>query len=132
MQNRKSMKATMIASLFVAALSAPASASWVYFHNDSGASGPVDVWVNGVLMFTNIPPDNHMMFPKTMPAGMHEVVVTPHKVASSVKTLARKTVEVQYADAYTLKLGMNDGTFNPTNVAINLDIRSHHFGDSLR
>ncbi|WP_049760427.1 hypothetical protein [Deinococcus deserti] len=124
MQNRKSLKATLIATLFVASLSPQGSAtSHLFFHNDSGASGMVDVYVNGNLLYSEISPDNHMVFPKTVEAGTHEFVVTRHKVAPGVKDLARKMLEVQYADQYTLKLGMKDDTLDPTEVTVSLDIR---------
>lgn len=126
MQNRQFLKAKMAATLLIAALCAQASASWVYFHNDSGASGMVDVYVDGRPVFTNIPPDNFMMFPRAIEAGQHEIVVTRHGQAPGLNELAHKMMEVQYANAYTLKLGMNNGPSDPTNVAVSMDIRSPH------
>ncbi|SMB77861.1 hypothetical protein [Deinococcus hopiensis] len=110
----------ILLSTFVAAttLTTGASATPVYFHNDSGASGVVDVYVNGQLVFDDVFPDNSMMFPKELLAGEHEVVVTPNYLKPGEQDLMRTTLTVPEAGfenyAYTMTFSSGtDGVYAP-------------------
>ncbi|SMB94597.1 hypothetical protein [Deinococcus hopiensis] len=98
-------KALLLTALFAATTAGlPASAAPVYFDNDSGASGVVDVYVDGQLVFDDVFADSAMMFPRELARGKHEVVVTPFYLKLGQGDVMRASVNVSDDRAYTLRL----------------------------
>ncbi|SMB78415.1 DUF4397 domain-containing protein [Deinococcus hopiensis] len=103
------LKALMLSALIATtALFTSASATPVYFSNDSGQSGVVDVYVDGQLVFDNVFADDSMMFPRELSAGQHNVVVTPNYLPLGEQDILRTTLTVPEETAgntaYTINL----------------------------
>lgn len=125
MRTFKTVKALLLSTLVsTAILGSSASATPVYFSNDSGASGVVDVYIDGQLVFDDIFADSSMMFPRDVAAGQHQVVVTPFYLAPGQQDVLVSTVDVPASGEYTLALTPTTDTYNvPT---LTLDLSSGH------
>lgn len=122
MRTPKTLKALLLSALAATATVLPtASAAQVYFENDSGASGVVDVYVDGQLVFDDVFASSTMMFPREITGGQHEVVVTPFYLAPGQGDLLRSAVDVPQDGTSTLTLA-ND---SDTNV-LALDLSDGH------
>ncbi|SMB78399.1 hypothetical protein [Deinococcus hopiensis] len=121
----RTLKALLL-SAFIAttALTTSASATPVYFSNDAGASGVVDVYVDGQLVFDDVFADSSMMFPKEITAGKHDVVITPNYLALGEAGILHASITVPETDgedgAYTVTLTPD------TNELLTLDLTSGH------
>ncbi|ACO47497.1 DUF4397 domain-containing protein [Deinococcus deserti] len=112
MRNLTTLKAFTVSALLTAStLFVNASAAPVFFHNDAGASGIVDIYVDGTLVFDDIAPDNAMMFPQELASGRHEVIVTPYNRAPGVQDVLRTTIEIEHASSYHLTLGNTSAVY---------------------
>lgn len=96
-------KALLLTALFATA-GLSASAAPVYFDNDSGASGVVDIYVDGQLVFDDIFADSAMMFPRELAPGRHEVIVTPFYLKPGQGDVMRAGINVGADSMYTLRL----------------------------
>ena len=97
----------LLFSLLCAASLPSAQAAKVYFLNASGPSGLVDVYVDGVLVFDNMFPEFHMMFPRTIGAGTHALVVTSYNVAPGPQNLLSTSMAFAQDGRYTLRFADN-------------------------
>ena len=97
-------KALLLTALFATTASLHASAAPVYFDNDSGASGVVDVYVDGELVFDDVFADSAMMFPRELARGKHEVVVTPFYLKPGQGDVMKANINVSEDRTYTLRL----------------------------
>lgn len=114
-------KALLLAALCAPAL-APAQAARVYFLNDHGQSGLVDVYLNGVLLFDNMFPAFPTMFGHDLPPGKHTFVVTAYNVPPGPANLLETELEVARWGDYTLKLS-GDTDLNAPALALTLSQR---------
>lgn len=91
------------------AVNAPAQ---VYFVNESGPSGLVDVFVDGQPVFEDMFAFSPSMFARPVAAGAHQVVITPAGQTPAQHTLLRKTVELNAGATYTFRLAQGSDDFN--------------------
>lgn len=119
MRTPKTLKALLLSALVATAVTA--SAAPVYFENDSGASGVVDVYVDGQLVFNDVFAGSSMMFPREIAAGPHEVVVTPFYLAPGQADVLHTTIDVPLdAGNYTLTLGTTQDDLNREVLGLSL------------
>ena len=110
----------LAATLAIPAALSSASAASVYFENDSGQSGRVDVYVDGQLVFDNVFPATNMMFPRDIASGTHQIVVTPSNEAVGQQDVLRETVNIGNDGTYTLSLGQDQTAEGYGTVALDL------------
>ncbi|MCP2012975.1 hypothetical protein L1280_000103 [Deinococcus sp. HSC-46F16] len=111
-------KALLLAALCAPAL-APVQAARVYFLNDHGQSGLVDVYLNGVLLFDNMFPAFPTMFGHDLPSGKHTFVVTAYNVVPGPANLLETELEVAQWGDFTLRLsGDTDLNFPTLSLAL--------------
>ncbi|WP_019587690.1 DUF4397 domain-containing protein [Deinococcus apachensis] len=124
MRTPKTLKALLLSALVAtSALAVTASAAPVYFENDSGASGVVDVYVDGQLVFNDVFAASTMMFPKEISSGSHEVVVTPFYLAPGEADVLRTTINVPADEnsSYTLALATTQNDLEQDVLGLSLD-----------
>ncbi|SMB78377.1 hypothetical protein [Deinococcus hopiensis] len=117
----------LLLSAFIAttALTTSASASPVYFDNDSGQSGVVDVYVDGKLVFDNVFADSSMMFPTDITAGKHDVVITPNYLALGEADILNTSIDIPETDpdtgAYTVTLTTGTDDLDVPELGLSID-----------
>ncbi|GBF08008.1 hypothetical protein DAERI_210004 [Deinococcus aerius] len=122
MPTPKTLKALLLPALLTAAVTLPAaSAAPVYFENGSGASGVVDVYVDGELVFNDVFADSAMMFPRDIAAGPHQVVVTPFSLAPGQADVLDTAVTIPDDGTSTLTLGPGQDDLGRDVLALSLE-----------
>ncbi|GAA5534190.1 DUF4397 domain-containing protein [Deinococcus aluminii] len=128
MRTPKTLKALLLSTLFVTAtLAATASAAQVYFENGTvGVTQPVDVYVDGNLMFADVATDSLTLSPQQLAAGQHQVVVTPAGLAPGQQDLVSQTINLASDSTYTLTFGeAQDGTgFSQPSLGLSIGNRT--------
>ncbi|WP_045234792.1 DUF4397 domain-containing protein [Deinococcus pimensis] len=109
MRHLKALAAALALTSAVTANAAPQDEARVHFLNHTGAAGVVDVYVDGQLLFDDMFSGAPSMFARTLTAGEHTVVVTPHDAPLGQRDLARGTVDVTNGMAYTLSVAQSAG-----------------------
>ncbi|ABF44271.1 DUF4397 domain-containing protein [Deinococcus geothermalis] len=117
----KSMKALLLAALFTTAtLGGSASAAQVYFQNTTAITQPVDVYVDGTLLFAGVPADTLALSPQELSSGVHQVVVTPAGVAPGQQDLLRQTLTLTSNNAVTLTFGTEQASPDHSRLSLAL------------
>ncbi|MBI0446372.1 DUF4397 domain-containing protein [Deinococcus sp. DB0503] len=118
----KSMKALLLAALFTTAtLGGSASAAQVYFQNTATAvTPPVDVYVDGTLLFADVAADTLALSPQELSSGVHQVVVTPAGVAPGQQDLLRQTLTLTSNNAVTLTFGTEQASPDHSRLSLAL------------
>lgn len=75
----------------------PATASQVYFSQNSGPAGMIDVYMNGRLMAANVFPGTISFFPMELAPGTYTFVVTRHGAPVGTANLISKDMTVAAA-----------------------------------
>ncbi|SMB79743.1 hypothetical protein [Deinococcus hopiensis] len=114
----RNIKTLLTAALFATTLGARAFAAPVYFENDAGASGVVDVYVDGRLAFNDVFADSDMLFPRELTAGAHQITVTPFYLAPGQGDLLSTTVEVTDEGPQTLTFAASTDEFDAPTLAL--------------
>lgn len=117
----KSMKALLLAALFTTStLGGSAFAAQVYFQNTTAITQPVDVYVDGTLLFAGVPADTLALSPQELSSGVHQVVVTPAGVAPGQQDLLRQTLTLTSNNAVTLTLGTEQASPDHSRLSLAL------------
>lgn len=76
----------------------------VYFENSAALPTPVNVYVDGQLVFSGVFPDSVTSFPRDVATGDRQVVITPAYAAPGQSDLLSTTVNIPSSGVYTLAL----------------------------